>query len=241
VFSGPFASKIASGATRWTGFFKLSRFTLGVTPRLLRNENGLAPHQTDDGREALRRHSDIDIHALLDVFDRAFDPMVHARWNTASSLANALKQIRIGAQLMTESRTPEEILTLIKRQMEGHEEERIRHRSELLEKARSIIRDARDELVIELTGFGSMDGNNEFNTREGRLTGRIGLVKLHDHSVEYTPNYLIELNGEEIVITFADNIVFRGTEANFEAETPNIISTIRTALLAGLQATMNLD
>jgi serine/threonine protein kinase len=149
----------------------------GITPRLLLNEKGLPPHQTEAGRNALRKHTDIDIHALLDVFDRAFDPTVHARWPTASGLAKALKRIRIGPQPIPENRSPEEILALIKQQMESHGEERIRLRSKLLEKGRSVFQDARNDLRDELSGFGTTDGNNVVKTQEGKSSGLMASVK----------------------------------------------------------------
>jgi hypothetical protein len=93
----------------------------------------------------------------------------------------------------------------------------------------------------ELAGFGTTDGNNVVKTQEGKSSGLMGICKSSDHSVQYAPNYLIELHGGEIVITFADSIVFRGTEEALNSETPNIASKVRNLILSGLQSKMSLE
>ena len=107
----------------------------GRMPRDLRDHGGAAPHQSEAGHEALLRHRDIDLLALLDVFDRAFDLAVHARWDSADSLMAALTRVRIGAPNMGNRETPEQMLERLRAQLEGHEEQRLQRVRVALERA----------------------------------------------------------------------------------------------------------
>jgi serine/threonine protein kinase len=208
----------------------------GKMPRVLQNEDGRPPHQTDAGREALRQHIDIDINALMNVFDRAFDPTVHARFSSASALAEALERISLGPQPMTENRTAEEMIALINQQMQSHEEAKVKRRSAVLKKGITIIHNVRASVMHEVAGLGTIDSGPEYHIREGTANGRAGFIKASDHSVQFLPNYLIELHGEEVVLTFDGQVVFRGNAEMSDHDQLKIASKIRDTLLRGIHA-----
>lgn len=75
-------------------FFAL---TGGLRPRLLEDENRRRPHQRAAAQERLARHVDLSLIDLLNVFDRAFEMKIDARWQTADELRRALSKIHTTA------------------------------------------------------------------------------------------------------------------------------------------------
>jgi serine/threonine protein kinase len=210
-------------------FFALT----GITPRALSDHAGNAPHQTPAGREALSRHTDMDLLALLRVFDRGFDGKLHARWENAASLKNALARIRMG-KLQMNSETPEDMIARIKAQLEGHEENRLQQRSNVLTGARTLLGNATNLLYQEIPGLVLTSGNNVVDTPRGIATGMVGLAKGSDSIVGYTPLYALELQGEEIVITIDNEVVFRGLASAVKTDPAQIIEKARHFFLKGL-------
>jgi eukaryotic-like serine/threonine-protein kinase len=210
-------------------FFSLT----GITPRALRDHDGNAPHQSTAGREALSRHTDIDLLALLRIFDHGFDGRLHARWENAASLIAALEAVRIGESRM-DGETPDEMIARIKAQLEGHEESRLQQRSEILTSARTLLGDGTGLLYREIPGLALTSGNNVVDTPKGIATGMVGLVKGSDHNVGYRPLYMIELQGDEIVITIDHEILFRGLASIVTAEPAQIVEKARDFFLRGL-------
>ncbi|MDP9140547.1 MAG: DUF3322 domain-containing protein [Pseudomonadota bacterium] len=75
-------------------FFALT----GLRPSLLEDENRRRPHQRADARERLARHVDLDLFSLLNVFDKAFEIDIDARWQTVEELRRALSKIQTTAR-----------------------------------------------------------------------------------------------------------------------------------------------
>lgn len=75
-------------------FFALT----GLRPRFFEDEHGLRPHQRATARERLIRHVELDLLGLLNVFDRAFENKIDARWQTAEELRHELSKIQTTAR-----------------------------------------------------------------------------------------------------------------------------------------------
>lgn len=130
-----------------------------IMPRELRDSNGFAPHQSVLGKEALSKHTDIDLIAMLNIFDKVFDYKIHTRWESAQILAEELRKIKISK--VVRQQTTEDIIAEIKAKMDGHEEKRITYISQVLEKAYRILSSALDKTASELSGFGTSRGDNK--------------------------------------------------------------------------------
>jgi hypothetical protein len=202
-------------------------------PRDLRDHNGAAPHQSIAGREALLRHPDIDLLSLFNVFDRAFDFAIHARWESAKSLIDALKKIKIGAANMVADDSPEEMVKKLRTKLEGHEQQRLQRVRVWLERTRAVINKARDTVVHELPGLVWASGNNYVNPSDGKAGGMTGIVNASDNR-GYTPQYLIEVQGAEIVVSLEGAAFFRCTGDGLEAAASQIRDKARGLFLRGL-------
>jgi hypothetical protein len=132
------------------------------------------------------------------------------------------------------SETPEDMIARIKAQLEGHEENRLQQRSDVLTGARTLLGNATGLLSQDIPGLVLTSGNNVVDTPRGIATGMIGLVKGSDHTVGYTPLYVLELQGEEIVITIDNEIVFRGLASAVKTDPPEIVEKARQLFLRGL-------
>lgn len=207
----------------------------GLSPRILPDENGSSPHQTEAGRSALARHADIDLLLLLDVFDRAFDPVIHARWDTAKNLSAALGKIRIGAPNVLGDESTDEMLARLKRAMERHDEQRLQLRCARLERAFNRTRDAINALSQEIGGLITTQGGYTINPVAGRASSMLGLVRGSD-SLGYSPNCLMELQGTELVISLDGEPYVRCPAADVMTDRETISSSTRTAFLKGLRS-----
>lgn len=209
----------------------------GRMPRDLRDHGGVPPHQSKAGREAMLRHRDIDLLALLDVFDRAFDLAIHARWDSADSLIAALKRVRIGAPNMRDRETPEQMLERLRAQLEGHEEQRLQRVRMALERARTLINEGRDAVLNQLPGLLFTSGGNYIAATQGKAGGMIGLVKASDER-GYTPQYLVEVQGTEIVLSLDGAVFFRCPTEGLQAAAGEIRERARDVFLMGLRDQM---
>jgi len=209
----------------------------GRMPRDLRDHGGAAPHQSEAGHEALLRHRDIDLLALLDVFDRAFDLAVHARWDSADSLMAALTRVRIGAPNMGNRETPEQMLERLRAQLEGHEEQRLQRVRVALERARTLINEGRDAVLNQLPGLLFTSGGNYVAPAEGKAGGMTGLIKASDER-GYAPQYLVEVQGTEIVLSLDGAVFFRCPMADLQGAADEIREKARDLFLMGLRNQM---
>lgn len=71
-------------------FFALT----GQRPGVLVGADGAMPHQRADARERLNGAVAINVNSLLDLFDKAFQPDLAKRFQTADDLLAALRQMR---------------------------------------------------------------------------------------------------------------------------------------------------
>jgi eukaryotic-like serine/threonine-protein kinase len=207
----------------------------GLTPRNLRDEHGSAPHQTGAGRAALARHIDIDLLPLLDVFDRAFDPVIHARWDTAEALSTALRRIRIGVSDGQRDESEDEILARLKATMDRHDEQRLQLRREQLDQAFWRMREAVNAIATEIPGLTTTQGGYTIDPAAGRATGMLGILKVSD-SRGYNPNYLIELQGTELVISLDGVPTIRCAATDVTANPDAVSASARTHFLRGLRS-----
>jgi serine/threonine protein kinase len=206
----------------------------GINPRNLRDEHGAGPHQTPVARTALARHSDIDLPRLLDVFDRAFDQVIHARFDSADAFSAALKTIRVGGPAMDREETAEEMIERLKELMRGHEEKRLQARRAQLEQAFKMLWAAICSLANEIPGLHTTQGGFSVDPVSGRAAGMAGLVRA-SNSKGYAPTYLIEIQGTELVFSLDDTALYRMPLKEFGADTSGIISKARSAYLMGLR------
>jgi serine/threonine protein kinase len=206
----------------------------GLSPRSLPDENGSAPHQTEAGRSALAKHTDIDLLLLLDAFDRAFDPVIHARWDTAENLSSALDNIRIGAADVLGDESTDQMLAKLKSTMERHDEQRLQLRRAQLERAFSRMREVINALSQEIGGLVTTQGGYTIDPVAGRAASMLGLLKASD-SLGYNPNCLIELQGTELVISLDGEPYVRCPAADVMTDRETISSSTQTAFLKGLR------
>jgi serine/threonine-protein kinase len=206
----------------------------GITPRNLRDERGSAPHQSPAARTALARHQDIDLPPLLDVFDRAFDPILHVRWDSAESLRTALRTVRIGVPDPMGDESADEMLAKLRRNMERHEEQRLQLRRAQLDQAFWKMREVTNALAREIPGLVTTQGGYTIDPIAGRATGTLGLLKASD-AQGYSPSYLIELQGTELVVSFDGVAAFRCPAADVTTDAETLSSSSRTIFLRGLR------
>ena len=211
-------------------FFMLT----GIAPRELKDHNGEAPHQTASGRLALSRHSDVDIIALKSFFDRAFEQSIHWRWDSASSVIDALKKIKISPNMNNDELSASEMIIRIRSQMESHEELRRKQIHSNLEKAYEIISSTLDDTVKHFSDMVQMRGNTITDVSSNQKTGFMGIVKLSDHASGYTPDFVIKQQGEEIVINIGGTTLHRSLITNLEKDQNTIAEKYEKVLLAGL-------
>jgi serine/threonine protein kinase len=210
----------------------------GLSPRNLRDEHANAPHQSSAGRTALAQHRDMDLLQLLDIFDRAFDLPIHARWDTAENLCVALRQIRIGVPDTAGDDSADAMLVKLKMDMERHDEKRLQLRREQLEHAFWRMREAISALSQEVTGLIETQGNFRIDPATGRATGMLGLLRASD-STGYSPNFQIELQGTELVISLDDIPFVRCLAADIIVEAEKLRRDARIAFLKGLSSRIN--
>jgi hypothetical protein len=135
----------------------------------------------------LARHTAISLLPLLDVFDCAFDPVIHARWDSAVNLSVALGNIRIGASDAHRDESAEEMIEQLKRAMERHDERRQRRRAHL-EQAFFRMRHGINLLMQEIPGLIITQGGYTLDAATGRASGMLGLLKASD-SRGFDPRY----------------------------------------------------
>ena len=205
----------------------------GLTPRNLRDEHGSAPHQTPSAREALARHQDIDLLALLDVIDRAFDPVIHARWDSAELLSAALRTIRIGVSDSRGDESEDDIFARLKAAMERHDEQRLQQRLAQLDQVFWRMREATNAITGEIPGLITTQGGYAIDPGGGRATGMLGILKASDSS-GYNPSYLIELQGTDIVVSLDGIAAFRFPATDATTNPDAVRSYTRIAFLKGL-------
>ena len=207
----------------------------GMLPRNLRDENGSAPHQSEAGRSALARHANIDLLLLLDLFDRGFDPVIHARWDSAENLSAALSKIRIGTPSLQGDESADEMLAKLKRTMERHDEQRLQLRRAHLDQAFSRMREAVGAVAQEIGGLVTTQGGYTIDPAAGRASSMLGLLKGSD-SLGYSTNCLIELQGTELVISLDGMPYVRCPAADVTTDRETVSSSTRTAFIRGLRS-----
>lgn len=206
----------------------------GLSPRNLRDQLGNAPHQSEAGRAALARHTDVRLLPLLDVFDRAFDPVINARWDSAASLIAALRNFRIGGHDAQQDTSPEEMIKHLRDAMARHDEQRLQRRRVQLEHAFLRMRDGINALVQEIPGLITTQGGYTLDPATGRATGMLGVLKGSD-SRGFNPNYLIELQGTELVISLDGLPFFRSPAVDVTTDAETVSASSRNAFLRGLR------
>lgn len=211
----------------------------GNHPRLLRDANNRPPHQTEAGRAALEKHSDIEIFSLLNLFDRAFDVSVNARWTSAKELREYLSKIRIGNQPDLASMRPEDIIAQIREKMSGHEERQTLLISSQLKDLSEIVVQTRNDLSNELGNFSTISGGSTFKISEKKFIGMHGLIKKSDTSVGYKPNFVGQIQGSEIILYCDDDVIFRCESEKIQAHKHEIIEKVYSLLIRGVNAALN--
>lgn len=207
----------------------------GRSPRDLRDYNGQAPHQTPEAREALAQHADVDLLALLDIFDRAFDPIIHARWDSAEALSAALGTIKLGTTQMPADEPRDVMASKLKEIMARHDELRLQKRRVLLQEAFANVRQGINALADEIGGLVPIQGGYTLDAKAGKSSSELGLIKASDNT-GYRPICSIELQGSDIVLSFDDVPFYRGTSEDFHADAERLISLAQEAFLKGLRS-----
>lgn len=218
-------------------FFALT----GIMPRELRDENGNAPHQGKLGREALSKHTDIDFLRLMNLFDRAFEPKIHARWDSPNSFRCALAMIKIEENSMNNLHTPEALGARIREIMTNHEETQKKQIQKSLDEALAIINQVAFNLEKEYLneGITYTSGGNTLDISKKQRSGMIGLIKTSDLITGYKPSYLIEIQGDEVVISLDGDIIFRDISSTLDEDNKRISDTIKELFLRGLVAELS--
>jgi serine/threonine-protein kinase len=207
----------------------------GQSPRDLRDYNGQAPHQTPDARELLARHTDVDLLALLDIFDRAFDPIIDARWDSAEALSATLKAIKLGDVQMPADEPRDVMTKKLKEVMARHDELRLQKRHAQLHEAFATVQRGINALAGEIGGLVSVQGGYTIDAQAGKSTSELGLVKASD-STGYRPRFSVELRGSDIVLSFDDVPFYRGPSEEFDSDAVRVISQAQEVFLRGLRS-----
>lgn len=208
----------------------------GMRPSLLEDEGRRRPHQRVAARDRLSKHTEIDLPALLNVFDRAFEIEIDARWQSADHLREALFKIGRISRPMPGSQSRDELIAAIRTQMDSHLESQAKREAEYLTGVGAVMKAARDELSHTLPDFVDSSSGPGIDIKKRQVIAMLGLVKRIDHSVGPKPVFVGILLGPELIVRLQDGskILFRCEQPEFNAKHHELKAAIQSHLLTEL-------
>jgi len=173
----------------------------GRYPRTLSDDTGKPPHARDEDRIALKALINCDVWALLDVFDRGFEPSINARWQSAEELKKALTNVRLGRDAVPDIVSDEAAVQRVKELMVRHDEVRIGRINAILTRVGQLMRAAQEAAVNELSPhYISSTSGPMIDMPNKKVTAMLGLTKATDWSVHFHPRLEAVLQSDDIVL-----------------------------------------
>ena len=214
----------------------------GRPPRGLDHEEGHPPHQRDDARRIIAGLREVDHFALLDIFDRAFEQPLAARWDSAADLLMALRRVRTGKDAVAMPDNADEFAEQIRRRMESHEEQRLAGVSEILRKVCQLLENGQRAASRKAgDGIGTISGNTVYDAPRRRLGVNMGLTKTSDHNAGFNPRFISDIEGNDIIVrvqSSMNDVVLRFSIDDLETKSSELEGRVRDYLLKGLYHTL---
>ncbi|TDU28889.1 serine/threonine-protein kinase [Panacagrimonas perspica] len=202
-----------------------------TSPATLLDQAGRMPHQRAEATAAIRLTAGPALNVLLSFFDRTFSQKISGRFESANAMRKELEAV-VHRQNRPASE-PEDDLDLVMASLNTVADRELAKNKQRYERVMNVVREVHAEILRKVSSTYRSYAGGHVDFTQG-LRNRLGFHHFATHDKRYAPEFLIRVEGEELVV-LVDGTMFYRTDVEEPVLDDAFRRSVRDLYVAGLR------